>query len=334
MKRTGVVLGALALAATGWAGSAEAVTPAPSAAADDTQVSSFSASEQDAALKFWTPERLATAQEMTVDGARTSGPADAPVRSGPDASVLPTAATGEDAEEGDVSATAVTRPRAWTEGGLIRKTTGKVFFEADAGTFTCSATVANSANGSVVLTAGHCVVDGRTGEVYRNWVFIPAYKNGNRPYGTFTANKLFHTKRYVTSRANANWDFGFARLSKHNGRTVKRIVGAQGIKFNHANGQKVHSFGYGGSAAEGSGERLNHCTGKEHRDTGRPDSTMWGIDCVQTGGSSGGGFLADFRPATGKGVLIGNISVGAGDSEYHPYLGKVARTVYRKAGGA
>jgi hypothetical protein len=61
---------------------------------------------------------------------------------------------------------------------------------------------------------------------------------------------------------------------------------------------------------------------------------MWGIDCVQSGGSSGGGFLAGFKPATGKGFLIGNISVGAGNSEYHPYLGKVARTVYRKAAGA
>ncbi|MEK8169410.1 hypothetical protein NKH77_05215 [Streptomyces sp. M19] len=32
-----------------------------------------------------------------------------------------------------------------------------------------------------MLTAAHCVVDGSTGEVYQNWVFIPGYANGERP---------------------------------------------------------------------------------------------------------------------------------------------------------
>ncbi|MEK8169411.1 hypothetical protein NKH77_05220 [Streptomyces sp. M19] len=59
---------------------------------------------------------------------------------------------------------------------------------------------------------------------------------------------------------------------------------------------------------------------------------MWGIDCVQTGGSSGGGFLADFDGSGGN--LVGNISVSAGDNEYHPYLGNEALDLYNQAGAA
>ncbi|NED92528.1 hypothetical protein G3I76_72305, partial [Streptomyces sp. SID11233] len=61
---------------------------------------------------------------------------------------------------------------------------------------------------------------------------------------------------------------------------------------------------------------------------------MWGIDCVQTGGSSGGSFLADFDAAGGGGYLVGNISVSAGSSEYHPVLGNEALDLYRRAGAA
>jgi V8-like Glu-specific endopeptidase len=233
----------------------------------------------------------------------------------------------------DAAAAPASQPTAWTGGGLIATTEGKVFFQnASGGTFACSATVANSDNKSLVLTAGHCVVDAATGEVYHNWVFIPGYANGNRPFGTFTASALFHRDEYVSTGGNANYDFAFAEVGQVNGRTLVDTVGAEGIAFNPATGQDVHSFGYGGSAAEGGGERLNHCEGTEAPDTGRAGSTMWGIDCVQTGGSSGGGFLAGFDASTGGGYLVGNISVSAGSNEYHPYLGNEALGLYQQAG--
>ncbi|MCZ4605741.1 hypothetical protein O3S80_18685 [Streptomyces sp. Lzd4kr] len=71
-----------------------------------------------------------------------------------------------------------------------------MFFQNAAGaTSSCSATVANSRNKSVVLTAARCVVDPATGNGCRKWVFIPGYSQGERPFGTFTAKKLFHLKR-------------------------------------------------------------------------------------------------------------------------------------------
>jgi V8-like Glu-specific endopeptidase len=331
MKRHAAFLGALTLAATAWtAGAAYAAPPSPAGVHSTT----FSAAQQSAALRFWTPERLRGATDVTVlpsttGVVATSATADT---AGAEVAVPPVAAPGTVAG-GEV--TPASSPTAWTGGGLISTTAGKVFFQnSTGGTYACSATVANANNKSVVLSAGHCVVNASTGEVYTNWVFIPGYANGNRPFGTFTARSLFHDAAYVSSAGNANYDFAFAVVGTVNNRTLVDTVGAEGIVFNSATGQHVHSFGYGGSAAEGSGERLNHCEGDEYPDAGRADSTMWGIDCVQSGGSSGGGFLSSFDTSNGSGYLIGNISVSSGVNEYHPVLGNDALGVYNQAGAA
>ena len=331
MKRTAAYLGALTLAATAWTAGAAHAAPASPAHAHGT---TFSAAQQRAALRFWTPDRLRAAKDVTAlpapAGAR--GATAAPDTAGPEVAVPPLLAAGTPAAGGVAPASS---PTAWTGGGLISTTEGKVFFQnASGGTFACSATVANSDNKSVVLTAGHCVVNASTGEVYQNWVFIPGYANGNRPFGTFTARSLFHDADYVSTGGNANWDFAFAVVGTVNGGTLADTVGAEGIAFNSPTGQHVHSFGYGGSDAEGNGERLNTCEGDEFPDAGRADSTMWGIDCVQTGGSSGGGFLSTFDTSAGTGYLVGNISVSAGANEYHPVLGNEALSVYQQAGAA
>ncbi|MFE9766055.1 trypsin-like serine peptidase [Streptomyces sp. NPDC005808] len=336
MRRTAVYLGALTLAATAWAAGTANAAPHTPTRVDGT---TFSAAQQNAALRFWTPERLRAAKDLSAPAqpAGVTGETVAPQTAGPEVTVPPVTATGAPATSEFAAGefAAASSPTAWTGGGLIGTTAGKVFFQnATGSTYTCSATVANSDNKSVVLTAGHCVVNASTGEVYKNWVFIPGYANGTRPFGTFTARSLLFDTDYVSSAGNANWDFAFAVLGTVNSRTLVDTVGAQGVAFNSANGQHVHSFGYGGSSAEGSGERLNHCEGDEFIDAGRVGSTMWGIDCVQTGGSSGGGFLSGFDTSTGSGYLIGNISVSAGNNEYHPVLGDEALDIYRQAGAA
>ncbi|MFJ8636389.1 trypsin-like serine peptidase [Streptomyces sp. NPDC093568] len=341
MSRTALLVSALSLAALGATVGPAQAGPAP--ADSETRATAFSDREQDTALEFWTEARLNAAKEMAAPAAALEPPAATSSLTddaGPGLSVPPVVfpdarTTASAADETPVS-TLASKPKAWKRGGLISRTAGKVFFENAAGDlFACSATVANSRNKSVVLTAGHCVVDARTGEVFRKWIFIPGYHKGERPHGTFTAKKLFHLKSYVSSQGNANWDVAFATLRARDGRPLAKIVGgAQGIKFNGPNGRYVHSFGYGGSRAEGNGERLNHCQGKEHRDLGRPGSTMWGIDCVQTGGSSGGAFLAEFKADKGVGVLVGNIAVGTDVSEYHPRLGDRARKLYKAASRA
>lgn len=329
-------IAALVLGAALWC-----AAPVSAAPIEGVHRTTITASERSEALRFWTDARLRSARDLDAPAA-SSGPhtssgltgRQAAPGSGEEVRVAPLPAPRA-AATAPAPSLAASNPAPWTGGGLISTTAGKVFFQnAGGGTFACSATVANADNKSLVLTAGHCVVDAGTGEVYRNWVFIPGYANGNRPYGTFTASSLFHLDQYVSTAGNANYDLAFARLAPLNGRSLGDTVGAQGIAFNSATGREVHSFGYGGSAAEGNGERLNHCSGVEYPDAGREGSTMWGIDCVQTGGSSGGGFLADFDTASGGGYLVGNISVSAGSSEYHPVLGNEALDLYRRAGAA
>ncbi|WP_307865312.1 trypsin-like serine peptidase [Streptomyces montanisoli] len=328
-KAAGLAGAALGIAALGLTVPAHA-QPAPAAGAVATHVS---ASQQREASHFWTASRLRSARDVTTAPRAHAGAAAPEGTAGAPVSVPPVTGPAAADRAATAARPAASAPTAWTGGGLISTTAGKVFFQNNSGgTFACTATVANSDNKSIVLTAGHCVVNASTGEVYHNWVFIPGYNNGNRPYGTFTATDLFHDDQYVSTGGNANYDFAFAKVGQVGGRTLVDTVGAEGIAFNSPTGQDVHSFGYGGSAAEGSGERLNHCEGTEFADTGRAGSTMWGIDCVQSGGSSGGGFLSNFDTSTGGGYLVGNISVSAGSNEYHPYLGNEALSLYQRAG--
>ena len=73
-------------------------------------------------------------------------------------------------------------------------TNGKVFFTDDGLNYVCSGTALLSGNKSVVWTAGHCVHDGTT-NFHTNWTFVPAYTDGSRPYGTWTARTLLTTSR-------------------------------------------------------------------------------------------------------------------------------------------
>ena len=76
---------------------------------------------------------------------------------------------------------------------------GKVFFSDGSANYVCSGTALTSGNESVVWTAGHCVNEG-PGAFYTNWAFVPAYKDGARPYGTWTARTLLTTVRVGSRR--------------------------------------------------------------------------------------------------------------------------------------
>jgi hypothetical protein len=80
------------------------------------------------------------------------------------------------------------------------RTKGKVFFTDDGRNYVCSGTAVLSGNDSVVWTAGHCVHDGAS-NFHTNWTFVPAYADGSRPYGTWTARTLLTTNGWAAARA-------------------------------------------------------------------------------------------------------------------------------------
>ena len=111
-------------------------------------------------------------------------------------------------------------------------TTGKVFFTLGGVNYVCSGTATSSTNRDVVTTAGHCVNEG-PGAFATNWAFVPAYNNGSRPYGTWTARTLVTTSAWA-NQGDINYDGGFAVMNTLDGQHLTDVVGGQGIGFNLA----------------------------------------------------------------------------------------------------
>lgn len=219
------------------------------------------------------------------------------------------------------------RGRAWTAGGTVARTLGRVFFTTkDGSPASCSGDVVTSANRSVVVTAGHCVRN--EGAWTGAWVFVPGYHDGERPYGTWPATLLVTTPQWQKSE-DTDYDVGMAVIAPQNGKRLADAVGAQAIGFGTKRGRWVAAFGY---PAEGryDGEKPVYCTGGAG-----PDRTGAGHDqalaCDQTGGSSGGPWFTGFDARTGTGTQYSVNSFKYADQPdymYGPYFGRTVRDVY------
>jgi len=78
-------------------------------------------------------------------------------------------------------------------GGYGRATTGKVFWSVGNNQYVmCSASVVPSNSGDLLVTAAHCIFDENSGDFLanHNWVFVPGYNEGHRPYGTFPVRMM------------------------------------------------------------------------------------------------------------------------------------------------
>jgi V8-like Glu-specific endopeptidase len=63
------------------------------------------------------------------------------------------------------------------------RATGKLFFVIGSDTYNCSASLIKP---GIVVTAAHCVAEFGKQRYYANWQFVPGYRNGVAPYGTWT----------------------------------------------------------------------------------------------------------------------------------------------------
>ena len=154
MMRAGFLLLALALVG---------VFSAPAQAVQSARTKEVAKSRAEV-VRYWTAERMRTAQPLDeVKGAT-----------------------------GAVERAALAYPFTRYEPSPYNAAHGKVFFSDGAANYVCSGTALNSGNQSVVWTAGHCVNEG-PGGFYTNWVFVPGYKDGAAPYGTWAAENLLTT---------------------------------------------------------------------------------------------------------------------------------------------
>ncbi|MEV3973002.1 peptidase [Streptomyces sp. NPDC050698] len=310
----GALAGVAALLATG-------VTVAPASAAPDPGATTPSARER--ALAFWTPERMREATPLdvlTVDRSDVRAPA---LRKGRATTVPPTAPAS------------ATGPLAfphgggpWSGGGAVTKTAGRVFFTYQGRTASCSGNAVTSANKSTVMTAGHCVK--LEGAWHTNWVFVPGYHDGQRPYGTWTASKLLSTPQWTASE-DINYDIGAAVVAPLDGKNLTDVVGGQGLAFNTGYNKAMYSFGFP-AAAPYDGEKFIYCSGTTTRDFLL--SNDHGLTCNMTGGSSGGPWFTQFNEATGTGLQSSVNSFKYNffpNSMYGPYFGADAQNLYQSA---
>jgi V8-like Glu-specific endopeptidase len=194
----------------------------------------------------------------------------------------------------------------------------------------CSGTSVRAPSKRLVITAGHCVFDaGATDRWATNWMFVPGKKDGNEPYGRWTAKRLATTSGWKGG-GNLHFDVGAAVMKRKDGRKLQNVVGGRGIAFGRGRNQTFDAYGYPAKSPF-TGGRLWHCkSGNVDNDDppGRGPRTM-GISCDMTGGSSGGGWVVG-------GKVESVVSYGYAlsiDRLYGPYFGSAVRHLYRSAGG-
>src|SRR5512132_382374 len=156
-----------------------AMLPAAASAAGS---SSGAAARHDRILAHWTPARAAAAtpRDFELDPARGFVPKARPGGGG-----------------GSVTGA------SWPAGGAILKSTGRVLFSLPTGDYICSGSVvAETKNSqSIVLTAGHCVVE-NDGTFASEWIFLPefdsepSYNCATRVHGCWVADALYADKTF------------------------------------------------------------------------------------------------------------------------------------------
>ena len=290
-------------------------TAAPSASADKSALSVTSATlDSTGTADYWTPDRMRAAipGDVLADKAVERGNTSSAI------SVEKGAATKVKGTKGKPTIAKLETPVDHI---------GKVFFSIGTTNYVCSGNAVSSANKSTVATAGHCINEG-PGAFVTNFAFVPAYDNGNAPYGKWTATKLFAPTQW-TANGDMTYDTGFAVVNPLGGQLLTDVVGGSGVEFNAARGLQYTSYGYP-QASPFDGTSLWSCTGTATNDTNNPQFNTQGIPCDMTGGSSGGPWFI----GTGSDGLQNSInSYGYNRSSvmYGPYWGTVIQDAYNFA---
>jgi len=316
------------------------------------------AKENEAALKYWTADRMKNSRPASPaargkDGSGVS-PADRgkPTKMSPskpsDSSRdgAPEAAPKADSMSGSISSTfeSTSVANATSEGYWQASNTanpnrqiGHLFFQqwdALSGTwknYNCSATVVNSENKSVVWTAAHCVYQTYSNVWNRSYMFCPGYRNGSCALGKWTPYSQSTTSQWQNATscnaagtcnvADFQYDFGALKMNAINGYRIANWVGSQGISFNGPLYQSRYLFGYPLNKANG--EYLYYCAG----DNTYVNYNLRVAPCGAGGGASGGPWLSQIN-SSWQGVVHSVNSHGDGTFMAGPYQGNVALNLY------
>lgn len=219
----------------------------------------------------------------------------------------------------------VRKAAMWTGGGGVSRAVGRVFYTVRGHDYSCTGVAVPSANRSTVITAGHCVNAG-PGPYARNWVFVPGYTDGRRPYGTWAARSLAAPAGWVRS-GRLQDDVGFAVVAPRGGRRLTDVVGGVPVAFDRPRGEYVWAFGYPAAGAN-AGRRALFCRGAVRQDPYR--SGAQGLACSMGQGASGGPWLTSSSGGrTGAVYAVTSFTYrGMAGTVWAPYLGRTAAALF------
>lgn len=282
-----------------------------------------------AAGDYWTPERMRAARPLAAPartaGAATSAPTPYAAGERVDVAPAPSIKGWTRLIPYDTSTAA---QKQWKSGGLIAKTAGKVFGTGGNGRdFVASGTVVNSADGDVIVTVAHAMMD-EQGRWSSNLIFVPAYKEGTAPYGKFTARTMYIWSGYYKDGVRRPpLDFGMLVVNKVNGKTPVQTVGGQGIRFNATtSGTSNLLLGYPNNG--NGGQTLQYCSGAS---VAPAYDMKYALLCDMGGGSSGGPWFQEFNRVTGSGYVISAHALRNSTTSYGAYFGPEALATFHAA---
>jgi len=203
-------------------------------------------------------------------------------------------------------------------GALFTASAGKL------GQHFCTASVIDSPDGDLAITAAHCVTS-TSGTIE----FVPGYDNGHTPYGVWTVTKVYVDQAWNSS-SNPDDDFAFLRISQPGSSVpVEDETGAEKLATGTpASHQQVQVIGYPNSS-----DQPITCQNR----LSEPMADQFEFDCGgYTDGTSGGPFLSEVNSRTGQGMVIGVIG-GYQQGGYTPQisyssvLGANAAALYKTA---
>ncbi|MFF4492476.1 trypsin-like peptidase domain-containing protein [Streptomyces sp. NPDC001546] len=247
-----------------------------------------------------------TAAPVHAKSAVPSGPASAPSRSQASKPQL----TKPQPAKPQPSAAA---PRP----GSATAFTGALFTGGLDGDHFCTATVVRSPGKNLLITAGHCLLEGeqtRDGGA----VFAPAYANGVAPYGVWKIERVYEDKRWADD-TDDDYDLAFARVAPDDkGRNIEDLTGGAPLDTSGRAGEEVTVTGY---PADRKVPRT--CTAVAVRTSEREQR----FDCADfPGGTSGSAWLGR------DGKIIGILTGGdTDDVSTSTVLGDYAAQLYAQA---
>jgi len=162
------------------------------------------------------------------------------------------------------------------------------------GSHFCTASVIDSPNGDLVITAAHCV-----SQPVAEVAFVPGYNGGAAPYGVWVVNRVYVDASWSAS-SDPDDDVAFLRVSRPGSSVpIEDVTGAERLGTGAPARQFVEVIGYPDSAGQAIACR---------NWTREPMADQLEFDCGgYTDGTSGGPFLAEVNPRTGRGTVIGVI---------------------------